>query len=50
MLDEISNLDGFSFIPKNGQRNIVGGLPRFCTDDKPCEYPYKCYSGICRLP
>jgi hypothetical protein len=50
MLDKISNLDGFSFIEKKGQRNIVGGLPRFCSDEKPCEYPYKCYSGICRLP
>jgi len=50
MLDKISNLDGFSFINKKGQRNIVGGLPRFCTDNKPCDYPYKCYSGICRLP
>ncbi|WP_156169017.1 hypothetical protein [Kordia jejudonensis] len=50
MLDKLANLEGLQYIAKKGQRNIIGGAPRFCNHRRPCDFPYACYQGICRLP
>jgi len=50
MLHKISTLNGFVSINKKQQQIILGGAPRFCSHRRPCDLPYACYNGICKLP